>query len=891
MRFREAPLTALLCVLAFLSVGREARSESGVFVRFRMLEPEATTYFVRLGGYIHRSPWYLPRATVPAGADRDQSKRLPSGEFSSWLDLKKHAGARLHGRLYRAGGVAEFPNVTADFVTSTANDSRKVVIELATEPNDGAVVKRFEESFSGSLTSFLVSPSLKADADSLECASQMTERRLSWAREASGGKRVSPTKLIVQTSFWAPQRPELNLKEAEVLWLLGFNIVGNQRPEVRAKFGLRVPGHTHHVNFGPAATREEIDALMKKHASRNKEHFAPGVPFNFADEICCRPRIGQNAKALEHFHAWLAEREIAPAELGVTKLTDVVPIETPETLREREKNNASAARKIFYYTSRFRQHAGTERVRWHTEAFHRHFPPGPVTSTLVADHPYFSGTGLGMGMVPNTAWGGAPLALDWFDLARQHAVDFAGIEDWMGLQYMYGPNYTWEGFQLMGFQASIFRSGSRGTIPIIAWITPSDETNLRLKSSSALCQGAKNFFYWTYGPTATSTENYWSDLASAYDGIVNITRLLAAGEHIISPGATRKTKVALLYSISSDLWQPFGYVHMLERRATYLSLIHDQYLVDLLTEQDLEAGRLDEYDVLYATDPCIAARATDRIKSWVRGGGSLYGSCAAGSRNEFGEPCEGLSGVFGFQSDVVTETQRGEYRVRGRLNDLPYVDEVLASLGADLGDPTSFGVIGTTVKIRPGTSTIVGTFKDGSPAVVTSTFGKGRAVYTAACPGLTYIKDAKFVPRELKESWPPGQRQFINAWARASGAPRLVELSSPVVEAGVYDAPEGTALILANFTYEPIEEVQVRIPVRRRIKTVCSLTHGRISFRKERVSDREAAQGFPRAVTFTTKLGLNDIILLEYPKARLRGWLRGLFGSRSEEGAGAAKEP
>jgi hypothetical protein len=109
-----------------------------------------------------------------------------------------------------------------------------------------------------------------------------------------------------------------------------------------------------------------------------------------------------------------------------------------------------------------------------------------------------------MGMGPNPAWGSTPLACDWFAMAREKVVDIAGIEDWMGLQYMYGPNWTWEGFQLMGFQASIFRSGSDGTMPVIAWITPSDEINLRLKTSSALCQGAKHFFYWTYGPTTTS---------------------------------------------------------------------------------------------------------------------------------------------------------------------------------------------------------------------------------------------------------------------------------------------------------------------------------------------------------------------------------------------------
>jgi len=39
--------------------------------------------------------------------------------------------------------------------------------------------------------------------------------------------------------------------------------------------------------------------------------------------------------------------------------------------------------------------------------------------------------------------------------------------------------------------------------------------------------------------------------------VASVTRQLAAAEHIIAPGTQRRTKVALLYSISSDLWQPF----------------------------------------------------------------------------------------------------------------------------------------------------------------------------------------------------------------------------------------------------------------------------------------------------------------------------------------------
>ena len=819
-----------------------------VFVRFTLLEPAEGVYYVRLGGYIHNAPWYLPGTVWPAGADKEVAARLPAGAPAPWLDLGRHAGDRMHGRLNRSGGVAEFPNVTADFVTDPAADRRRVIIEIATAPDDSAVVKRFEEAYAGSLTSFLVSPDPKRDAAYLETASQMTERRLGWAREATGGKRIAPNGLIVQTSFWSPQREELNLKEAEVLWLLGFNVVGNQRPEVRERFGFHVPGHTHGVKFGPGATRDAIDELLKQHAARANEKPAAGVPFGFSDEVVCRPPIGDDKQALVHFAAWLARREVPPQTLGSPRLADVVPIETPEDLRARMKGDEPAARRVFFYTSRFRQAAMTERLKWHTEAVHRHFGDGPLASTLVADHPYFGGSGLGMGMTPNACWGGYPLAADWFDLARTRAVDLIGIEDWMGLQFMYGPNSTWEGFQLMGFQAAMFRSGSRGTLPIIAWITPSDETNLRLKSASALCQGAKHFFYWTYGPTATSTENYWSDLRSAYDGVATMTRHVAAAEHILAPGRTRKTRLALLYSISSDLWQPFGYVHMLERRATYLALVHRQYLVDMLAEEDVEAGRLADYDVLYVTDPCIKAAAAGAIRQWVEAGGHLYGSCAAGSRNEFGEPAAGLADVFGIRPTVETSAQPGRYHIRGALNGMKYADEVRLG-GAD----AAFGTIGVKVRFEPQSARVLGTFKDGAAAVVENAFGKGRAVYVGACPGISYAKDARFVPDQLAERWPEAQRAFITDLARRRGVPRLVELSHPVVEAGVWDAEGGTALVLANFTYEPIKALGVTVGAAGPVTSVRSVETGPLAFTATNANK----------VAFKVDLGLSDVILIE----------------------------
>ncbi|NQT40295.1 MAG: hypothetical protein HQ581_22570, partial [Planctomycetes bacterium] len=711
------------------------------------------------------SPWYLPRAVIPEGADKDTTRRVAAGEFTPWFDLKQHAGERLHGRMSRSGGVAEFPNVTAEFVTGEPAEERTVVIELSTTAGSDGIVKRFAESFRGVKTSFLVSPRLTEDADGLETAAQMTARRLRWAREASGGRAVSPKELIVQTSFWSPQREELNLREAEVLRLLGFNVVGNQSEAVRREFDFRVPGHTHSVDFSPRVTREDVDAQIARVAPKFADGLAPGVPFGLRDEITA-PEIGDDPKALAHFHRWLGQQKIAPGELGVNALTDVVHIDSLDTLRQRQKENRGAANRVFYYSSRFRQEATTERFRWLTESLHRHFGPNPRTSTLVADHPYFSGTGLGMGTGPNPTWGRVVLAADWFDLARRRAVDLAGIEDWMGLQYMYGPNTTWEGFQLMGFQAAMFRSGSRGSMPIIAWITPSDETNLRLKSASALCQGAKHFFYWTYGPTATSTENYWSDLRGSYDGIVAVTRQLAAAEHILAPGKPRATRVALLYSISSDLWQPWGYVHMLQRRGTYLALVHAQYSVDMLTEEDVEAGRLGDYDVLYVTDPCVKETAAAKIKAWVADDGHLQASCAAGSRNEFNEPSAILAEVFGIEPELDVEVQPGRYHIRGALNGMRYLDRVVFDDEATDEQQPSWGILGAKVRFMPTTARVLGRFSDDSPAVVDHAFGRGRARYMGGCPALAYIKEARFVPAELKEKWPADLRRLITATAR-----------------------------------------------------------------------------------------------------------------------------
>ncbi len=440
---------------------------------------------------------------------------------------------------------------------------------------------------------------------------------------------------------------------------------------------------------------------------------------------------------------------------------------------------------------------------------------------------------------------------------RRRAVDMIGIEDWLGLQFMYGPQFTWEGFQLIGFQAAMFRSASRGELPIMAWITPSDERNLRLKAATALCQGAKHFFYWTYGPTATSTENYWSDQPGSYPGMAHLSRMLEFGERYIAPGKPRATRVALLYSISSDLWQPFGYAHMLERRGLYLALIHDHYLVDMLTEEDISAGRLADYRVLYTADPCISANAAGAIGSWVKEGGTLVGTCVAGSRNEFGELTTALADAFGIAPRLKVDCQPGEYRERGRLNDIPHRDRIKSSDG-------EVGVVGIKAIVEPQGAEKRATFaSDFGPALLEHQYGVGRAYYYAFTPGISYIKDAKFVADALAEKWPAAHRQLITRFASESKAAPLVQLSEPVVEAGIFDAHGGSAMVLANFTYSPIASLTVELPTRSPVLAVKSLAKGTLSFERAPAMTPWREEGYTEVIRFAIPLDIDDIVILE----------------------------
>ena len=224
---------------------------------------------------------------------------------------------------------------------------------------------------------------------------------------------------------------------------------------------------------------------------------------------------------------------------------------------------------------------------------------------------------------------------------------------------------------------------------------------------------------------------------------------------------------------------------------------------------------------------------------------------------------QGLADVFGIDSEVKVAVQAGEYRIRGSLNSIDYTGTMRLAGEKPLDSATTMGVIGVRADFST-TARVVGRYGEtGRPAATVNRFGKGVSVFIGACPGLAYLKEAKFVPDQLAEKYPAKERGIINAVADRRGVPRLVELSYPVVEAGVCDTPDATALVLANFTYEPIEKLVVRLPITARAKSIRSVENGPLDFSLEKSPERYADAGFQWMAVFNLELGLNDIVLVE----------------------------
>ncbi len=808
--FRISLMGIGLAVLRVPSAGA-----ADVFVRFRAVDPAGEKFKVAAGGHLHVPNWYLPSELV----------EIAGGIWSRWVDLTKWP---LHGRLDREGGLAEWPSLKLSLARAGGSEPIRgcaFEVQLADKPDESNVVISFSERSGSDTIGFLLPHPLREKKDEFETGSQMTARHLAWAREASGGKVPILKNFDLITSVWGHYDPGLALQAAKTLQLLGFNVLSGVPDSVLREMGLRTYTATWHLVADPEESVEtwkksdgaQIAAALA--AEKNRWTYENMAHYVIADEIQTMDfRNVDPAKLAGWFRDYLRRQGESDASLG----QPIDRIEYPAQAMHAKSLPRHAdlpARKVMYYAGKFGQWWSVKQLRQTTELVKESFaslPAGIKTETLPSDHGFFNAWG-----PPHTGMGYR--GLDFFEIGAQEAVDILSAEDWLGLNRMYGPNYTWTGAPAFGYLNALMRSsiGDR-RVALRSLITPSDDGYLRLKAYSALGQGSKSFFFWTFGPTYIGTENYWSDLRGEYDGIAKFTRALEKAEPILYPARPVRDPVAILYSVSHDLWHTGDPASFVETRLTWVALRHLSIQPDFLREEDVESGRLKDYKVLYLLGQCVTRRASEKIDEWAKAGGVVYLCGGAATRDQFYEPYLPSFAAGVWPADAASRLSKETGHSYNERVDLPAIKPITRAKVLLKGQSFSVPVIGCRLNLKEGLDEAArfASFEDGQTAGIRLKYGQGTVLAVGFLPGLAY-SPFRIGQTTLDEVWPEAPRSLLSL--PIAGLNRVVALSEPVVEASLLTGPEGSALVLVNYTYKRIPALKILLasppPFRRAVST------------------------------------------------------------------------
>ena len=812
-----------------------AQSDKSVFVRFKIVQPAGNNFRVTVGGFRHAGePWYFEPASVEA----------VGGAWSDWLDLSKW---QWHGRVDRAGGVAEWSSMKLSVANADGTPTSNSVfdVQLADAPDEKSIIHNFTEKSASNSIAFLVPFPLRKNAGEFETGSQMTARHAKWAKEATGGKPIIVKKFDIITTLWGHYDPALALNEARSLQSLGFNVLGDISPAILSDTGLRTYGFTGLYHPDPEIVASQWNATYGKNLSEtDKQSLQKNTHWVISDEVSALDfRNIAPEKINGWFRDYLKNEGVTSADLGQT-IEQVVYPANEMFAPFLPKDAPVQKRRLLYYAAKFGQFWSARQLKQISGLIQTSFP-GTKSETLLPSHGFFG-----------NAWGDGYIGMgyrmhDVFELGTQQSVSRLSAEDWLGLNHMYGPNYTWTGGQTFGYYNAILRSAMKEKpMQMSGLITPSDDEYLRLKAYSSLGQGAKAFFFWTFGPTYIGTENYWSDLRSEYDGIAKFNRALAESEDVLYPAQTVSDQAAIFYSVSHDIWNTDNQAPFVEKRLLWHALRHLQIQPDFLREDDAIAGKLKNYKVLYITDWCVSRKASAAIDEWIKQGGVVYLSAGAATRDEFYEPFLPPFAKAVWKDDAA-QTIVSEKHTYNERTDLPNL-KPLTNVKVNLPDQTfELPVIGSRIEMRQSEKPFA-VFADGKPAGTTIGYGKGKIVAVAFLPMLAYGQAANFKPSTLEEIWKPEARSLIKLALDAANISPVAASDVPVVETNLLTGTNGSAVVLANYTYRPIGSLTIDIKLSGSVNQAASIEGSKIEMLKTK-----------DGVRLRLPLKLTDIILLK----------------------------
>ncbi len=782
---------------------------------------------IRFGVDAHwnRRDWRPPGSHVERTGLAGLREPIAPGGHSEWIDLGALMDT-IHGTALKFS-----PQPRKEFAGAR--------IELARAPDAQAV---WQHAWTDQELPLTVWVPVDLDTKEIVTAGQMIER-IEQAVQARPDGPV-PGKIKFYSRLGPTDDDDVSLPR----WMKLYYRFGYAGPQFH--FGKAEPGWDR--RFGGDTQRKYIgftwqdphtDPAKLRAEYGSPEHAASAArleAFSIGDEIGLR-HFGNATD--ESFREYLAANGVTLDQLGVSDWKEVKLVGS---------GRAFSHPVMYVETQKFVDVDAVARMRALTTAIREGLGRDIPIGANYAPHPIF-----------------LPEEGQWIDAFREGALTMPWSED-----------YAWQvpviSSQIIGWTLDIMRCAARDRgLPMIYYCMPhspgNTAANFRLSNYLALGRGVRYIDHFVHGPQIYSTENYvdFHD-TQRYQDTWDIIREAGRVDDLLDAGRPPKAETALMLCRYTDLWErsrgpdsyniggdnPNSHVYGIERQCVWLALKHAQVPVDLLTDPDVSQGRLAGYKTLYLAGSHISRKAATAIEAWVRDGGCLMSSAAGGLFDEYNRPLKVLTSVYGIASHELRQTDRC---VRPKM-ELPRIKAMNSVQGSAEGTAFTMEALAIVDRVQlAGRPDVLGTFSDGSPAVIRNTHGRGTAYLVCTLPGLAYAKPAiPVLPFDRNEfvhflpvAYPDQVRALLSMPLHRAKVVKRVECSHPLVEGDLLESAQGQVISLANFSGKPIKPLTIRIRPATTFVKVWSVRHGDLQARRS-----------PEGLEVTMPLEVTDFLIV-----------------------------
>ena len=349
---------------------------------------------------------------------------------------------------------------------------------------------------------------------------------------------------------------------------------------------------------------------------------------------------------------------------------------------------------------------------------------------------------------------------DW-EMAK--VVDYYGTSFYPKHSFPVGRDAAWRGGLLdfarsshgdRGFYVGELQSGF-GTIALrlSSTVTPAD---VRMWMWSSLSRGAKAVNVYAWYPMSSGYESGGYGLINL-DGTLterarwagNVAKAVDANQKLFVEAKPRKAEVAIVYNPLSYMVggrrPPYsmgaqGESSAIERNSmlgTYRALFPSSVPVDFIHINEVTEGKARGYKLLYVPYPLMINQAAGAaLREYVRDGGSLVSEARLAWNDERGRATEiipglGLHEVCNCRETAIQQSPTGKTEMKMAVD--------FANLKS--GDTLRGALYEETLEPLNERGKVVARFASGAPAIVSSTYGKGKMLAIGTFLGHAFEAD------------------------------------------------------------------------------------------------------------------------------------------------------